>query len=91
MEVRRNSSSSNGMEGITYIIPIHKKGNTDRNNYRGISLPTSTYKILSNILLTRLTAYANEIIGDYNVDFGTIGQLVIRFSTLNKFYRIIGI
>jgi hypothetical protein len=37
------------------IVPIHKKGDkTDRNNHPGISLLSTSYKILSNILLSRL-------------------------------------
>jgi len=41
------------------IVPIHKKGyKTDYNNYRGTSLLPNTYKILSNILLSRLIPYA---------------------------------
>jgi len=52
------------------IVPIHKKGDkTDCNNYRGISLLPTIYKILSNILLSRLTPYAKEIIGDHQCDF----------------------
>jgi len=45
------------------IVPIYKKGNkTDCNNYRGLSLFSTTYKILSNILLSRL----NSICGGNN-------------------------
>ena len=36
---------------------------TDCSNYRGIFLP-ATYKLLSNVLLSRLTLYAEEITGD---------------------------
>jgi len=37
------------------IVPTHKKGGkTDCNNYRGTSLLPTTYKISSNILLSRL-------------------------------------
>jgi hypothetical protein len=51
-------------------VPIHKKGDkTDCSNYRGISLLSTSYKILSNILLARLTLYADEIIGDHQCGF----------------------
>jgi hypothetical protein len=52
------------------IVPVYKKGDkTDYNNYRGISLLSTAYKILSNILLARLTPYVNEIIGDHQCGF----------------------
>ena len=52
------------------IVTIHKKGDkTDCNNYRGISLLPTTYKILSNILHSRLIPYAKEIIGAYHCGF----------------------
>jgi hypothetical protein len=48
-------------ESIT--VPIYKKGGkTDCSNCRGKSLLPTMYKILSNILLSRLTPYAEEII-----------------------------
>ena len=52
------------------IVPIYKKGDkTDCNNYRGISLLPTTYKILSNILLSRLNPYAKEIIEEHQCGF----------------------
>jgi hypothetical protein len=38
---------------------------TDCSNYEDISLLSTSYKILSNKLLSRLTAYADEIIGHH--------------------------
>ena len=41
------------------IVSIHKKGNKmDCNNYRGVSLLSTSYKILSNIFLARITPHA---------------------------------
>jgi hypothetical protein len=42
---------------------------TDCNNYRGISLLPTTYNILSNILLSRLIPFAEEVIGDHQCGF----------------------
>jgi hypothetical protein len=51
------------------IVPIYKKGDkTDCNNYRRISLLSTSYKILSNIL-SRLSPYVDEIIGDHQCGF----------------------
>jgi len=52
------------------IMPIYKKGDkTYCNNYRVISLLPTTYKIFSNILLSRLIPYTEEIIGNHQCGF----------------------
>jgi len=52
------------------IVPICKKGDkTDCSNYRGIPPLQITYKSVSNILLSKLTPYAEEIIGDHQCGF----------------------
>jgi hypothetical protein len=52
------------------VVSIHKKGDkTDCSNYQGISLLSTSYKILSNILLSRLISYADEMIGDHKCGF----------------------
>jgi len=70
------------------IVPIYKKGDkTDCNNYRGISLLPTTYKILSNILLSRLIPYAEEVIGEHQCGFQCTGQLLIIYSAFVKYLR----
>jgi hypothetical protein len=52
------------------IVPVRKKGDeTVSNNYRGISLLSTSYKILSNVLLSRLSLYMDKIIGDHQCGF----------------------
>jgi hypothetical protein len=41
----------------------------DYGNYRGIPLLSTTYKTLSNIMLSWLTPYAEEITGDHQCEF----------------------
>ena len=71
------------------ILPIYKKGdNRDCSNYRKISLPSKKYKILSNILLSRLTPHAKEIIGVHQCGFrrigSTTGHIFCRRQILEK-------
>jgi hypothetical protein len=47
-------------------VPVYMKADkTHCSNYRGISLLLATYKIVTSILLSRLTPYAEEINGDH--------------------------
>jgi hypothetical protein len=71
------------------IIPIHKKGDeTDCNNYQGNSLLSTAYNILSIILLTRLTPYFNEVIGNHQCGFhhnrSTMDQIFYIRHILDK-------
>jgi hypothetical protein len=70
------------------IVPIYKKDDkTDCSNHTGISLLSTTYKILSNILLTILTPYAEEIIWDHQCRFrrkGSTTDLIFCFQILEK-------
>jgi len=52
------------------VVPIYIKGDkTDFSNYKSISLLPATYKMLSNILLSRLTSNADEITGCHQRGF----------------------
>jgi hypothetical protein len=54
------------------IVPVHKTADkTDCNNYHRISLLSASHKIVSNILLSRLSPYirVEEIIDDHRFGF----------------------
>jgi hypothetical protein len=70
------------------IVPIHKTGDkTDCNNYREISLLSTSYKMSSNILLSRLNPYIDEIIGDHQRGFQRNRSTTDRFSAFVRFCR----
>ncbi|KAE9522623.1 hypothetical protein AGLY_016986 [Aphis glycines] len=67
---------------VSILCPVFKKGDImECENYRGISLLNTTYKILSNILLIRINPYIKEIIGEYQAGFmigrSTVDQIHI--------------
>jgi hypothetical protein len=72
------------------IVPFYKKGNkSDCSNYQGMTLLSTLYKILSNILLSWLSPYVGKIIGNHQRGFQhkrlTIGN--IFFFTFNSYWR----
>ncbi|KAL4103343.1 hypothetical protein QTP88_018720 [Uroleucon formosanum] len=74
------------------LCPIFKKGDTlDPKNYRGISLLDTCYKILSTLLLERITPYAEGIIGRYHCGFikgkSTIDHIFTLRQTMEKYYE----
>jgi hypothetical protein len=76
------------MSGRSLLLPIHRKGDQIYcNNYRGISLLLTSYKILSNIHLSRLSPYVDEIIGIVSVCFNVTDYLLIRFSAFVRYRR----
>jgi hypothetical protein len=66
-----------------------KGDKTDYSNYRGISLLPATYKVLSNILFSRLNPYAEEFIGDHQSGFRRNESTVI-YSVFVKYLRKMG-
>jgi hypothetical protein len=48
---------------------------------------STSYKMLSNIFLSRLISYADEITGVTNVDLDVSGQRLIRFSISVRFRK----
>ena len=74
---------------MSIIVPIFKKGGKiDYSNYEGIPLLSTTNKILSQILLSKLTPHAHELIEDHQCGFrrnkSTIDNIVCICQTLEK-------
>jgi len=72
------------------IVPIYKKGDkTDCSNYTGISPLPTTYKILSNILLSRFNSICRVYYWGPSVwmDFDATVQLLIIYSAFVKYLR----
>jgi sorting nexin-29 len=65
------------------IVPIYKKWDKiNCSNYTGISLLLTTYKILSYILLSKLTPHEYKIIGDHQ------GQFQSNISSTDQIFCI---
>jgi hypothetical protein len=74
------------------VVPIHKRGDKSAcGTYRGISLLSASYKILSNRLLSGLTPYADEISEITSVHFDTMDQRLIIFSISGRYWRRMGV
>jgi hypothetical protein len=76
-------------------VPIYKKGDkTDCNNYRGISLLSTSYNILPDILLSRLSPYirVDEIIAHHQCRFrrknSTTDQILCIRQLLQKEWKL---
>lgn len=57
------------------------------NNYRGISLLPTCYKVLSNILLMKLAPYADEIIGDHQCSFRRNRSIADQIFTIRQIFE----
>jgi hypothetical protein len=71
---------------LLYLF-IQKGDKTGCSKYRGIPLLPTTYKILSNILLSGLTLYTDEAFRIITVNFDITDQLLIRYSTFFRYWR----
>nr|XP_037869231.1 uncharacterized protein LOC119628999 [Bombyx mori] len=71
------------------ICPLHKKGDVlDCQNYRGISLLNTAYKIFANVLFGKLKPFVEPRLGEYQCGFrpgrSTIDQIFSLRQILEK-------
>ena len=74
---------------LSLLCPVLKKDDaTICSNYRGISLLTIAYRILSSVLCERLKPFVNKLIGSYQSGFrpgkSTIDQIFTLRQILEK-------
>jgi RNAse (barnase) inhibitor barstar len=70
---------------MSVLCPVHKKGDAMIcQNYRGISLLNTCYKIVSNIILNRIKPYTREIIGEYQSGFMPGKSTVDQIHTIKQ-------
>ena len=70
------------------IVPINKKGDKrDCSTFRGIELLSNMYKILSNILLSRLTPYVDEITGDHQCEFCCNRSTTVHIFCIHQIFE----
>ena len=70
---------------INLLCPILKKGDTTICcNYRGISLLTVAYRILSSVLCKRLKSFVNKLIDFYQCIFRPGKFIIDKIVTLRQ-------
>jgi hypothetical protein len=74
------------MERVDYHTYSQKVDKTDCSNYRGISLLSTSYKILSDVPLARLTPYADETTGDHQCGFRCEDERLIIFYIYGTYW-----